>query len=241
MILTQSTQALKLSEGELPLVLSALETKPSSHIVDSMRDIAIEMFETHRHNPDASEVFQAQFQRENQSTIGTEDCSQNETEEWPDDTEGVIERYGEVAREAYLIKPKRPVKARGTHGSEVSAKKGAENHPRHFPNTAQSKGTEKGKRNNDMMEMWRPWPLLGRFPSSVQSGTVWKQRKGKRKDGHFCEMEINSFRRRPDICDTRNSGETLVRFARRRLRGEGAKCDTHFFPGTSSSFRRGNW
>lgn len=46
MIFAKALQALKLSEAQLPILISALETKQKSHCVTTLKDIAIKMFET---------------------------------------------------------------------------------------------------------------------------------------------------------------------------------------------------
>ena len=49
---------MKLSGAQLPIALSALVTKQRSRSFDTLRDIAIKMYETHRRQgADSSEVF----------------------------------------------------------------------------------------------------------------------------------------------------------------------------------------
>lgn len=60
MITPNAMQALKLTESQLPIVLSALETKQNSHIVDILKDLTIRMFETHRRCPESSAVYVTQ-------------------------------------------------------------------------------------------------------------------------------------------------------------------------------------
>ena len=62
MVSPQAPQALKLTVTRLPIAISALGTKHNSHSVDTLKDIAIKMFETYRHTPDLSEVYLDQDQ-----------------------------------------------------------------------------------------------------------------------------------------------------------------------------------
>ena len=125
MISPNALQAMRLSDGELPIVLSALETNPNSHSVEILKGITIKMFETHRGNPDSPEVFRAQIQSETASVNDPEriePAGLGERDEPLDEED--IEWKVEAAGEVFLMKPERPKKARNAPGSAVSAQKG---------------------------------------------------------------------------------------------------------------------
>ena len=53
----KAPQAPKISESQLPIVLSALEAKANGQTIEDLKDIAIKMFGTYRNRPDPSETF----------------------------------------------------------------------------------------------------------------------------------------------------------------------------------------
>ena len=142
----QSLKALKLSEGKLPIALSAMETKPNSQSVGSLKDVTIKMSETRRRNPDTSEVYQAQGVPDTATMPDSDRCDTDGQEDWEEDWDEAdeYEWQGEVAGAILLIKPKRHTKARNTPGAAVAAQKGSINRFRHMRNGTPAKGTEKG-------------------------------------------------------------------------------------------------
>ena len=138
MIFSHALQALKLSETQLPIVISALETKQNSHSVETLKDITSKMFETHRHNLDSSEVYmgQATVPNNEESSLPPID---EEADDFDDDAD-YQQCYDEETGETYWIKPKRAAKARNAPGSAVSAQKGAVEQFSHVPNSTPNKG-----------------------------------------------------------------------------------------------------
>ena len=102
------------------------------------------MFETHRHRPDPSEVFTTS---ENQAEVTSETVSANNTEEeqeWCEE-EGKSEvEWVDENGEIYLMRPKRPTKARSTPGAAVAATQGAIQQFRYIPNSSPKGAGEKG-------------------------------------------------------------------------------------------------
>ena len=47
-VFSRAIHALRLPDGQMPIVLSALETRPGRFSVDGLREIAIRMYETHK-------------------------------------------------------------------------------------------------------------------------------------------------------------------------------------------------
>ena len=58
MMYAKALHAFKLSESQLPIVLSALETKANGQTIEALKDITIKMIETHRRRSDPSDVYQ---------------------------------------------------------------------------------------------------------------------------------------------------------------------------------------
>ena len=57
MIFNKALQALNLPETQLPIVLSALETKNNPNDVIALKDITVRMFETHRVHADRTDIY----------------------------------------------------------------------------------------------------------------------------------------------------------------------------------------
>ena len=64
----RATQALRIHECQLPILLATLETFPNPKAVNTLRELPITMYETHRGKQDLPEVFretQSQWEEEN--------------------------------------------------------------------------------------------------------------------------------------------------------------------------------
>ena len=57
MVFHKAIQALKFPEGQLPLVLSSLQTTGQSNSVQALKDLTIKMYETHRPSNDQTDVY----------------------------------------------------------------------------------------------------------------------------------------------------------------------------------------
>ena len=178
-VFSQAIQALKLSESQLPIVLSALETKQCSHSVDTLREITIKMYETHRpHDTDSSEVFvtdQPASSMPGPDTVYLQ-AEIPEDSGFEDDIE--IEWMDEFSGDIFLMKPKRPLKSRNAPGAAASAQKGAVNQFRGYPNKSPQKGTAKGKgkmlcwRCGSPDHFWKDCPLP--YNASIPFGSKGK-------------------------------------------------------------------
>lgn len=119
MMFPNATQALKLSEFQLPISLSALGAKENGQTIAELKEIAIKMFETHRHRPDPSDVF-----REDEPVSAEQEEGDGCEPEEDDPEEPDIERAdgnGEVS----LLRPKRAHRDGNAPGDSVAASKGA--------------------------------------------------------------------------------------------------------------------
>lgn len=56
---TMALQGLKLTDDQMPVAIAALEAERNSHSLDSLKDITINMFATHRQRLGTSEAFHA--------------------------------------------------------------------------------------------------------------------------------------------------------------------------------------
>ena len=94
----KAAQALRLPEVQLPIVLSALRTMNASTSVQSLGELAIKMYETHRPITDHADVYQAQTE----DVVGNESCPENETMDGGEEVE-IVDANGQI----FLTKPKR--------------------------------------------------------------------------------------------------------------------------------------
>ena len=186
-IFNRAIQALRVPEGQLPIVLSALETRPDRFSIEGLRDITIRMYETHRPKPDPTEVFAADVNH-GQSTVNhtcdgieAEGYGQEEEDSW-DDSMTVTMEDGSI----FLMKPKKPSKPRNAPGMHESAKRGAIQTFRNIPNQ-KGKGNSAGKgvciRCGDPSHHWKECPhpfreklderFAGRGGKGKGKGTYW--------------------------------------------------------------------
>ena len=184
-VFNRAIQALRVPEGQLPIILSALETRPDRFSIDSLKDITIRMYETHRPKIDSTEVFAAGHgQNPMQSTHSDQTTvDELESEEDWDDSMAVTMEDGSV----FLMKPKKATKSRNAPGIHEAAKRGAVNTFRNVPN-------QKGKgvciRCGDPSHHWRecPHPFRERLDSRFSiKGTGKGKGKGKGKGTFFAD------------------------------------------------------
>ena len=108
----RALQALRLPEGQLPIVLATLETFPSPHSVQALKALTIKMFETHKNTVDSSEVYQTQVNSRAEAEDG--DGAGEEEFEFTDG-DGAI----------YLMRPKKNSKPKNSPGTAESARRGS--------------------------------------------------------------------------------------------------------------------
>ena len=176
-VFNRAIQALRVPDGQLPIILSALETRPDRFSVDSLKDITIRMYETHRPKIDTTEVYVANNYppTESQGQDETMHAEEYESEEdWQDSLEVTMED-GNV----FLMKPKKPTKPRNAPGMHEAAKRGAVNAFRHIPN---HKGQGPRIRCGDPSHHWKecPHPFRGKLDSRFSTKGKGKG-KGKPK------------------------------------------------------------
>ena len=194
-IFNRAIQALRLPDGQLPIVLSALEARPDRFSVESLREMTIRMYETHRPKTDTTEVFMTNTESQQINPEG-EHVNNHESEEigdndsW-DDSMSVTLESGAV----FLMKPKKPLKPRNAPGMNEAARRGAVNAFRDIPNQRiQTKGGKGGcLRCGDPSHHWKQCPhpfrekLDPRITAQVGYGAKGKQ-KGK---GTYVARELN--------------------------------------------------
>ena len=142
MISAKAIQALKLTDAQLHVVISALETKQNSKCLVTLKDIDIKMFGAHRRRPGPSEVFTA-VDTTAETIPGNDGTTVTEEEsDWYDgDEQEEVEWMGENGA-IYLMRPKLFAKARNAPGAAASVTQGAIQQFRHIPN-ASPKGVGK--------------------------------------------------------------------------------------------------
>lgn len=150
----------------------------------------MKMYETRRDNPDTSDVFRTAIPPDSESYEPSKtDAGQTsfDTSEYED--EGEIEWQGEVTGAIFPMMHKRPVKARSSPGTDVSAQKGAADQFRQVPNSSPGKGDVEGTggrlicwRLGSPDHFWkvRPNPYNPeRFGKNEKGGTGDSARKGE--------------------------------------------------------------
>ena len=168
-VFNRASHALRLPDGQLPIVLSAMETRPDRYSVGALRGITIRTYETHKSIGDPTEVYSATA-NPGYDSLNTchawengweeSDWAWNE-EEWgpnlEEDVSGIMLEDGPIM----LMKPKKPTKPRNAPGIHEASRRGA---VRNFSNTPNRKG--KGKRGISLPSVWRSFTSLGGLPAS---------------------------------------------------------------------------
>ena len=202
-IFNRAIQALRVPEGQLPIILSALETRPDRFSIDSLKDITIRMYETHRPKIDSTEVFVTDHGQDTvqSSYIDSNVADELESDDGWNESMAVTMDDGSV----FLMKPKKPTKARNAPGIHESARRGAVNTFRSIPN-------QKGKgvciRCGDPSHHWRecPHPFRERLDSRFSiKGTGKGKGKGK---GTFLAEAVEPGSGEDNT--TENQGEATV-------------------------------
>ena len=163
-VFNRAIRALRLPDGQLPIVLSALETRPDRFSVEALREIAIRMYETHKPGGDSTEVFATTIDAQN-DTVATYHSADGNWDEndWEFDEEesgwNHEEEISEIMLEdgpIMLMKPKKPTEPRNTPGIHEASRRGA---VKNFSNIPNRKGKGKGKmvclRCGDPSHTWR--------------------------------------------------------------------------------------
>ena len=177
-VFNRAIHALRLPEGQLPIALSALGTRPDRFSVTRLREITIRMYETHKMGGDSAELYTAASQPPDdaQQTFhavwgygGESDWYWEEEEpdliHDPEATEITLEG-GSIM----LMKPKKPNKPRNTPGSNESERRGAVKTFSHIPNR-KGKGKSVCLRCGDPSHHWRdcPHPFRGKLDPRFSS------------------------------------------------------------------------
>ena len=122
--------AIRITETQLPIAITAMETKNNSKCARKMGRITIRMFGIHRANADPSEAHTvAESERDGTPGIGDippkgeTDHIESEETEWADETGAV-----------YLMRPKRPTKTTAATGAAAEARRGDTTAFREIPN-----------------------------------------------------------------------------------------------------------
>ena len=166
-IFNRAIHALRLPEGQLPIVLSVLETRPDRFSVAALREVTIRMYETHKPGGDPAEVFTADAQGgcDSQWTYHSAEMA-SEANDWngqwnecdwqcDDETSEVLLEDGPIM----LMKPKKPYKPRNTPGIHEASRRGAVKTFSYIPNR---KGEGAGKsvclRCGDPSHHWKDCP-----------------------------------------------------------------------------------
>ena len=122
-IFHRAIQALRLPEGQLPILLATLETFPNPTSVTSLRELSIKMYETHKSKIDPSEVF----------TTGNTENGEEHSESEEESTVQLTNEEGKV----FLMKVKKAVKSRNKPGQAESSKRGSVTNFQGVPNGIQ--------------------------------------------------------------------------------------------------------
>ena len=135
-------RALRLPDGQLPIVLSSLETRPDRFSAKALQEITIRMYETHKSGGDSSDVYNATTPANTESQevyrAGDNDWF---ADDWYDDhVDWENEQDDEVTEvtledgSIMLMKPKKPTKPRDAPGIREASRMGAVKTFSHIPN-----------------------------------------------------------------------------------------------------------
>ena len=141
-VFNRAIHALRLPEGQLPIVLSVLETRPDRFSVAALREVTIRMYETHKPGSDPTEVFTADAQGDNdaQWAYHAADSTQDPNDwnwQWNDGDWNYEEETSEVLLEdgsIMLMRPKKHTKPRNTPGIHEASRRGAVKTFSYIPN-----------------------------------------------------------------------------------------------------------
>ena len=134
----KSLRAIKLSETQLPIVISAVATKANNHSSDALSDTAIKMFEQRRRRMGPSETFRA-------VTDVPDDTPFGENQEQDDYDEGDEIDWVDENGEVFPIRPKRHTNARNAPGAAIADTSGSIDKVRNIHN-ARPKGLVREER-----------------------------------------------------------------------------------------------
>ena len=116
----RAIQALRVPEGQLPILLATLETFPNPTSIDALKSLTIKMYETHRGKTDSSEVYTV---TNREGEVGVES-----------DTEGAEMQFADDSGEIFLLRPKKAAKSRNKPGNAETSKQGSVSNFQGTPN-----------------------------------------------------------------------------------------------------------
>ena len=158
-IFNKALTALRIPDGQLPVILSAMETRTNPKSTEALRQMTIRMYETHKKS-DSSDVYQAQNHEGTVNNVAEEEESEAEFE-WTDE-------FGEI----FLMKPKRKGKPKNAPGNHETAKRGAIDAFRSKPNSKGAPSLTTGGciRCGDPNHHWKdcPHPFVAKLNPQFQ-------------------------------------------------------------------------
>ena len=160
----KAAHSLRVSEGQLPKVSTALQTSGDATSLKALGDLAVKMYETHLPIAGHTDVYAVNPIME----IDEEPIEEGESyAEW-----GHTDEYGQT----FLMRPGKGSKGKNDPGAAESARRGAVANFRTFPN---SKSTLRGQRKRFVLAARRP-QLASRLSSSMEGcdgWPIWEERK----------------------------------------------------------------
>ena len=206
----KAIQALKLPDGQLPIVLAALKTSGEATSLKALRELTIKMYETHKSSGDATEVYHAQL--ESTPTISNDTEEEEAESEWE-----ITDESGQT----FLMRPKKKIKSRNAPGAAEAARRGAMANFKGTPNY-KSKGKGKsplagpclrcGDPNHHYRDCPLPWKEVLDTPATKQWRPVSKGKgKGKGKNILYAEQEESCTQGCPGLehTETPTEGTTI--------------------------------
>ena len=187
MISPKALQALKLTESQLPIVLSALGTSRNRHIVESLKGATVRMFETNRHSRDISEVYVTQEGID--TNLDTDDWAPGEEVGAESEKDG-FEWIDENCRQVCTTKPKGALKTRNATGEAVASRKGAISRFQKVPKGSPGKGA-KGQGETKCFRCGSPGHLWAAYPRPYAPSRGETSKKGKRGESRQEDWQID--------------------------------------------------
>ena len=182
-VFNRATRALRLPDGQLPVALSALETRPCRFSGSALREIAIRMCETHRPGGDSAEVYAPDIPGNSESlnTFRAHDNSRNDDDwdfqayDWGSNHDNELKEVLLEGGSIMRMKPKKPVKPRNTHGVRGASRRGAVKKSSHIPNR---KGKGAGRRYSCVVASL---PIVGAIAQIHPEGNWIRESRQKEK------------------------------------------------------------
>ena len=166
-VCARSIRALRLPDGQLPIALSEMETRPDRFSVSALREITIRMYATHKTGGDPTEVYDVDTPV-NHDARNTFHAKENDwggndwacpDEDWYYGMEGEAEELALEDGTIMSMKRKKPTKPQNAPGVREASRRGAVGDFSHIPNL---EGNGAGKsvrlRCGDPPHRWRECP-----------------------------------------------------------------------------------